>query len=246
MTLMISGMLTGEFGNSVDERTRQRILWHLREQEERIENLNPGSERNQDKNASVDISITLATSDQLLEFKLELDELRLETTEALILQERLIEAARERISIVLDEAHNLEDGRKVFKTRDGDKVFDSEGNEIDAEIVSPESIPDHKPRFEDYWEQRIQLEALEKEQADLLELEQKLDELDERIANGSLTAEELDELGSELPASMPEKLLGRQAGLENTRPANLSSTHETPSAPNLDRELSGLAVPKLG
>jgi hypothetical protein len=212
MTLMLAGMLSGEFSRGVDSRAHQRILWHLREQKERIEKLNPASQRNQNSDGPGEVSASIISVEQFDLLQTEIDEYQLATVEALIVQEKLIEAARESLNQILDQAYVMEDGRKVFKDRAGEKVYDVDGNEVEPEMISADSIPDHHPRFEDYWEKRRSLERLEQEQGELLDYQDQLDQTERRLRQGAITGAEFDDLREELQRSAPDTVRGQLDG----------------------------------
>jgi hypothetical protein len=107
---------------------------------------------------------------------------------------------------MLENATTLPDGRKVFKTRDGMRVFDQHGKELPPDELDPKAIGDEKTRWEDYKSQRDAKTELERERAQLLEYQTKLDEARNRLKDGDITADELKDIETKLDADMPEEL----------------------------------------
>ena len=56
-------------------------------------------------------------------FSIKLDTYETATVEALIANEKAMELVQARLDDLLDRAHVVEDGRRVFKTRDGEHRF---------------------------------------------------------------------------------------------------------------------------
>jgi hypothetical protein len=239
MTLMLAGMLSGEFSKGVDSRAHQRILWHLREQKERIEKLNPASQRNQNNDGPGEVSVSIISVEQFDLLQTEIDEYQLATVEALIVQEKLIEAARESLNQTLEQAYVMEDGRRVFKDRAGEKVYDVDGNELEAEMISADDIPDHHPRFEDYWEKRQSLERLEQEQGELLDYQSQLDRTEHRLRQGDVTGAEFDDLREALQQNAPDAVRRQIDG--STRPEFATDPSVQPV--DLDADLANAIKP---
>jgi DNA repair ATPase RecN len=114
----------------------------------------------------------------------------------------------------LGKAHVLPDGRRVFETEDGLRVFDEHGRELDASTISPEEIEDSRPRWETAKQAIDRLDALTQEREHLLVYQEKLDHARERLDAGDLTREEFDNLRDELKDDMPESVREQLSELE--------------------------------
>ena len=152
---------------------------------------------------------TIASDMEVRAFQAKLDRYDEATVEALMLNTEQLEFVRAQIADMLDRAHVLEDGRRVFKTRDGQRVFDEHGEQVSPETVRPDQIDDKRPYWEDYEAARDHEKALTAERRDLLRFQEKLDEARERSEADDLTKDELDELEAELDEAMPASLTVR-------------------------------------
>lgn len=150
------------------------------------------------------MEIVLASTESVAEFRVQLDEYDAATVEALMENQVALDAVRERIRLMLEEAHVLEDGRRVFKTKDGTKVYDEYGQEVPPEVIDPDTIADDKPKWEDYKEELDEYGRLAEEREQLLDYQRKLDEARERLDQGEITQDELDTLKADLAADMPD------------------------------------------
>jgi hypothetical protein len=126
--------------------------------------------------------------------------------EALIENEERLAAADRRVEKLLGEAHVLPDGRRVFKTEDGLRVFDEFGQEVGADDVAPTSIDEARPRWETFHADKGVRDGLIEERRDLLEYQGKLDEMQDRMANGTMSQSDLDQLHSLMADDVPESV----------------------------------------
>ncbi|MEM8625378.1 MAG: hypothetical protein AAGG47_17900 [Pseudomonadota bacterium] len=134
-----------------------------------------------------------------------------------------LDQAEEDLGRMLEEAHVLLDGRRVFRTKDGRQVFDEHGALVAPEELDPRDVDPSRPSWEDYRSGRDRQEALRAEQRDLLEYQCRLDEAEERLQRGEPSREELDELDDLLHTSAPEAVRER---LPESEPAHLASDAE--------------------
>lgn len=205
---------------------------------------------NRRENAEIaDLIVAVLASEAEIEaFKVKLDIYDAATVDALMQNEEELTAVRERIQDMLLEAHTLPDGRRVFKTRDGQRVFDEHGTEMKAEEIDPRSIDDRKTRWEDWQEIRAKETALVEERGELLAYQQKLDEARERVDDPELTKNELDALDKEHADAMPERVrrLAGEHAPERETPENERDRTPEPAVqvrPALSRqELDSLSL----
>lgn len=119
-------------------------------------------------------------------------------------QEALIEALQEnrealdasdaRLEMMLGQAYVLEDGRRVFKTEDGLRVFDEHGRQVGDSEIDPDRIDDWRPRAETYLQERDQNISLRQTQEQLHDYQSRLDSAQSRLDEGNLSRAEYDEL----------------------------------------------------
>ena len=129
MTLQIAGALTGAFHTSRDVLFHQRMLQMQREERTRREK----QERlESDESQFIDMAVSFASISQVQEFYAELDVYNAATITALDENRKQLDAVEERLEDLLSKAHVLPDGRRVFKSEDGQRVFDENGAELEA------------------------------------------------------------------------------------------------------------------
>lgn len=195
-----AGLLSREFASRVDAAHFQRFLQRQLDEQKRRDR----KEDVEQASDGLDMAVAVITTAEAIVFRADLD--RLDTATVAALQDNLERQsyAREQLDDMLDRAYVLPDGRRVFKTEDGMRVFDEFGNEVGPEIIDPDAIPDHLSRWEPFKAGWMRLEALKREQAEILQYQAKLDEARERVDSGKMTREEHDRFREELKAEMPD------------------------------------------
>lgn len=196
-----AGLLSREFAGRADAASFQRFLQrHLDEQKRRDRK----EDIEQDASDVLDMAVAVITTAETVMFRADLE--RLDTATIAALHENLERQAlsRQRLDDLLERAYVLPDGRRVFKTEDGMRVFDEFGVEIGSDIIDPDMINDRLPKWEPFNAETKILKALEREQAEVLEYQAKLDEARERLDSGKMTREEHDRFRDELKAEMPD------------------------------------------
>lgn len=220
----ITGTLTGTFHTSRDVLFHRRMMHMQREERarrEKQERLESGESQ------FVDLAVSFVSIAQVHEFRAELDVYDTATITALEECRVKLEAAEQRLNDMLDRAHVLPDGRRVFKTEDGTRVFDEHGVEIDASVIEPEEISDALDKWEDVSAAFDQVEQLKQMQRDLLDYQDRLDAARDRLDTGDITQDEFDNLKSDLTDNMPDAVRAHVPGMEITQNAALSSPEAT-------------------
>lgn len=156
----------------------------------------------------------LATDQEIADFTVTLDTYDAATIEALQKNDEELNKAREQLTRLLDQAYVLPDGRKVFKTEDGSKVFDEHGLEV--KDVEPDTIEPWRPKWETFNANVQAVDALSEERQQLVDYQTKLDEARERIENDEepLTHDELEDLKARIERDKPDavkRVLGDEA-----------------------------------
>lgn len=152
------------------------------------------------------VQTLLATPERIEAFTVKLDRYDVATVEALLANEHDLTVVGERLRKMLDNAEQLPDGRRVFKTEDGHRVFDEHGQELSPEEIDPDAIDDGRTRFEPYWASHLEQKSLVEEREALLEYQQKLDDAREIVGKEGVTARELDELEKALDDEAPDRV----------------------------------------
>ncbi len=152
----------------------------------------------------MEMAIAVISAAEAVEFRADLDQLDTATVAALHTNLERQALSRARLDDMLARAYVLPDGRRVFKTEDGMRVFDEHGVEIGRDIIDPAAIRDDHPRWEPFNAETVFFDSLKREQAEILEYQAKLDEARERVDSGEMTREEHDRFRAELKAEMPD------------------------------------------
>lgn len=193
----------------------------------------------QDADMMAVVDVVLATTQEVAEFRVQLNEYDAKTVEALMENREALEAARERVATLLEDAYVLPDGRKAFKTKDGLRVFDEHGVELSSDVIDPDSIEDSRSFWETYdaaVKDEVRLKAV---QRDLLDYQAKLDAARERLDEGDITKKELEKIEADLAAEMPESVR-EKLGLDQQK-ADAGSAKETTAAkPALPTDMDSL------
>lgn len=239
-----TGFLGSNFRRGANEEAYRRSLHQHKTVQDRERRQKQDEARN-DSAELGDLAATVVTAEQAETFRIELDAYQTATIEALEINREALDFARERLQATLAQAHTLEDGRRVFETEDGLRVFDEFGNELSPDVITPDQIPNHKPSWEYFSEGQTLVRELEAEQAELLDYQSDLDEAAERLDNGTLTGEEYDDLRADLRETAPDAVRAHIPGMEISEPTNPAPTAQTDLNLNLDAELANAIQPTV-
>lgn len=201
----LEARLIEELDSRRREEARRKAFWDSEEDDDR--------KRKREEQRKDDAELlgflwatALASGEEIAAFTAKLDRYDALTVEALQENERAFVEVRERIDAVLAGAVRLPDGRRVFKSADGLRVFDEQGEAVSPDDIRPEEIPDSNRRFESYWTDRSSRDVLAKEREDLLAYQSRLDAARETAGKKGLTEEELKALDKDIEAAMPPRL----------------------------------------
>lgn len=138
--------------------------------------------------------------------------------EALLENQRLLDLIQDQIDAMLEDAYVLDDGRRVFKTEDGERVFDEHGIEVDMDA---DLIDDRKPRWERYRDSMDSRRELSADREDMLDYQLRLDEAEARLERGEASADDLDDLLMDAPTAVRSRLPSHdEAALDPARDAS--------------------------
>lgn len=178
------------------------------------------------------VQAMFAPAEKVEAFRARLDLYDTASVEALMVNREALDAVHERLGIMLAKAHVLEDGRRVFKTIDGQKVVDEHGRELTTGTVDPQTIADTKPRWEHFKGALDERERLTKERETLIDYQGKLDQARARLDKGEITEGELKDMGERLKVDMPEAvrvIQERQSARNDAAPARDTAAPALPS-----------------
>jgi len=222
------GIVSGALRSQFSSRTEAEIFRHFqREQREQRKRNNRDDGIEDDAIELLDMAMLIVTEAEVRRLRLELDRYDAATIEALYQNEAELALVREKLHRMLAEAHVLPDGRRVFKTEDGTRVFDEHGEEVDAETIYPDEIGDDKPTWESYKLLKEERDALERQRQELLAYQEKLDAARERLDAGDMTREEYERLREELTGQMPDAVRARIPELADETPEAPAPAQET-------------------
>lgn len=146
----------------------------------------------------------MASVDAIRSLQADINRYDTATINALHDNEEQLKEVRAELEEMLAQAYVLPDGRRVFKTEDGLRVFDEHGKELSPDLIDPDEIADHLPRWERFKLKLDQHDALETERSELIEYQDKLDAARERLEAGDLTQADYDRLRQDLVNEMPD------------------------------------------
>lgn len=173
-----------------------------------------------EQNASAFASaVVMATATQIEEFEIKLDSYDEATVVALMENQELMDAVNARIDALLAQAYVMDDGRRVFRTADGEQVFDEFGGEVSAEELNPDLIDPSYPTWEAFSAEVEQRQELTQQRTEILEFQEKVDAAHEQIADGEISEADLDALDADLMEAMPLAVRDHVAGIESNTPA---------------------------
>jgi len=223
--MMQTGVVSGALRSQFSRRTEAEVFRRFqRQQQEDRKRRDREDNADNDTAELLDIVALIVTDAELRAFRLELDRYDAATIEALYQNEINLAEARAELERILGEAYVLPDGRRVFKTEDGLRVFDERGLELDATEIDPNEIEDWRPHWERFDGARQRVDALEAERQELLDYQEKLDAARERLDAGDLTREEFDRLRENLKADMPDAVRQRIPELASQEPESAPNT----------------------
>lgn len=151
-----------------------------------------------------DLAVVIISEAQARELRFDIDRYDTATVNALYENEQALERVQAQIDKMFTQAYVLPDGRRVFKTEDGQQVFDEHGEELDPSFIDPDMIEDWRPRWEPVKQALDHREALIEERTGLIAYQDKLDDARGRLEAGDMTQDEYDRLREDLVEDMPD------------------------------------------
>ena len=181
--------------------------------------------------------MAIATPEIIAATRLQWDNYDTRTIEALMDNQEAFDRIRVKLDRMRAEAHTLPDGRRVFKTEDGQRVMDEHGQEVSPDVVDPSMIDNKKPKWEAFKAATDEEVRLTRERQELQDFQAKLDAARERLDKGDITNGELEEIKTDLATSMPDAVR-EKLGLE--RPKAEAAQNVTASGPSLPNDMDAL------
>lgn len=226
--LLTTGGLGQAFRVSTDAASYQRFLTRHNDQE-RLRRERKAEVREEDAEA-LDFAVAAITATEIATFHGELALYDTATVTALQENTLALEHVQEKLDPFLGKAHVLPDGRRVFKTEDGLRVFDEYGDELDAQTINPDEIGDDRPYWEKVEPLVMEQKFLMEQRAELFDYQGKLDNARERLDAGDLSREEFDALREDLKADMPNAVRAQIPHMESEQKPELDTAATSPAA----------------
>lgn len=164
-------------------------------------------------------TIVMATATQIEAFEHDLARYDEATVKALMKNQEKLDRLYEERDEMLDEAHVMEDGRRVFKDEAGTTVYDEHGSRVGEDTILADEIPDYKPRAEAYFGKLDAIEAAQRERSEILDFQNQLDDARDHVAEGEISADGLEDLDAKLKESMPTSVRAELPGFEGPQNA---------------------------
>lgn len=179
-------------------------------------------EKDKREDAEELLGLAMASDSQMAEFSVELDQYDTATVEALMDNEAALTKQREALRDMLNQAYVLPDGRKVFKSEDGQRVYDETGAQLQLKDVDPDLIEEWRPTSEQYLAGRNAEQALVQEHQQLIDFEQRVQTARERTEDGGMTVKEVEAMRRDLADSAPPAVHRRVFGEQENDAPNLA------------------------
>ena len=212
--------------NRHSEQLRQK-QWFIKARQDR-EHREMLEERFEDNLAAFATSVIVATELEIQQFEAKLDiydEAIIKALEKnrISMDELMLRRADvdTRIKSMLDRAYVMEDGRRVFLTRDRSQAFDEHGTEVTRDELDFDLVPHTAPAWEDRSailseQDKVEQEydRLKQERTDILEFQNNVDATRDRITEGGISKSELDNLDAELADAVPPSVKAQTADID--------------------------------
>jgi len=169
------------------------------------------------------VSVVLADPIEVAEFRVELETYSGLTIEAIQENQKILEQLYLERDEMLKKAYQLDDGTRVFKSEDGIRVFDENGDLVSEDIVHPDEIGDHFPKAEPYLDKIKLIDKHEAIKKNLYGYQEKLDDAQERLDNGDLTQEEFEAIREEIQTDMPIEVRRKLPDYDQSQETDLKS-----------------------
>lgn len=154
----------------------------------------------------------IASTAQLATFNEHLDDYDTATVHALMDNQHALDLVFKQREEMEAGAFRLPDGRMVFKTEDGQRVFDQHGAQLGPETVHPDAIPDSAPTWEAKLQNKAEADKLLRERDQLHDYQKHLDEAREAAGKDGVTAGALAKMDDDLRRAMPDAVKARLPG----------------------------------
>lgn len=126
--------------------------------------------------------------------------------EALVETEKKLVQAREDLDRLRDNAYQLPDGTKVYRTEDGAAVYDDDGNRLGNDVIDPAAIPDNKPTWEDRQRRGERVDQFQRERRDIQDYRDRLDRARDKLGDDDLSSDDIEGVEQGIDETMPQSV----------------------------------------
>lgn len=218
---------------------RRKKLWDIEDSFQRAADRQRQEKRERKEREAMEAM--LATPAQLAAFHDRLDRYDTAIVAALMDNEAARAGNRAKMQDMLSQAYVLPDGRRAFRSEDGQRVIDEHGAAVSHDEVHPDMIPANAPTGEAYLAGLVRQHRLDREQAQLLQYQARVDQARTSVGDKPSTAAELDGLDADLKEAMPDAV---RRHLPGNTPDPRATTPET-STPGATRSGARFGAPAL-
>ncbi|MCV6575106.1 MAG: hypothetical protein OIF58_05160 [Cohaesibacter sp.] len=186
--------------------------FHL--QRERQQTKDRQERHDQDDNLDILLTVAMATEQEVAVFRARLDDYEERATKHILALQRKLDQEMVEKNAMLDQAYILDDGRRVFKIHDEQRVIDEFGQDVSPDIIVPDEVPNHHPDGKLFIGTLNSLskthEALEK----TIKFRDRVNEMQDEVDQGKISKDRLQELEQEFEDIMPDILKTENAAPE--------------------------------
>lgn len=182
-----------------------------------------------DDTTALAVEVVIATKQQIRDFEIKLEQYETATVTALMENQKQLDVVNTQIKEMLNQAYVMEDGRRVFKTEDGTQVFDEKGKSVSRNELNYNVIGLEHTTWESYKGANDLRDQLEAQKEKILDFQETLDETRERVSEGDIFVEELEEMDAELLDLMPDTVKTHVSGVDTpTVTTDMTSADKKP------------------
>lgn len=206
--------LRREFLKRSERRQERRKQYQIRQQSERRAKLAEQAEAAESEFLALGQVAIEASSEAITLFENDLSTYEALTVEEIMRLQSQLDALLEEREALLANTHVLPDGRRVFKTLDGQRVFDEHGVEVGRDVIHPDMIGDDKTRHEAFLQNGSAIERTRQRLDSMHEFKGELDGIRDELGDKPITVERLEELRERLESSAPVEIRLRKIEMD--------------------------------
>ena len=195
--------LVEEFERSAESRRRKAVQAYEADEHRLDDHRREEARREEEEDRRFEETM-LATSEQVARFEDKLDHYDTAIVDALIDNRQALDQAENTLEDIHHRAFVMHDGRRAYKTEDGQQVFDETGSRLGRDVIDPSEISAGAPTWERVRQASENVQLLTAQRDHLLEFQHRVDQAHEQARNGDLTRADLQSLGDDLSREMPE------------------------------------------